>query len=53
MGSNLEFNCEDGYRLHDGQTTLIVQCLDNGSWSYLPVCECKIFRDKGFFSNKI
>lgn len=36
----MEYTCEDGYRLHDGQTSLIVQCLTSGSWSPLPVCEC-------------
>ncbi|UJR36530.1 hypothetical protein I4U23_029251 [Adineta vaga] len=39
VGSNLEYTCEDGYRLHDGQTSLIVECLESGSWSPLPVCE--------------
>ena len=42
VGSSLEYSCEDGYRLHDGKTSLIVECLPEGSWSTLPVCECKI-----------
>ncbi len=43
VGSNLEYTCEDGYRLNDGQTSLIVECLNSGSWSPLPICECKIY----------
>ncbi|CAF3978899.1 unnamed protein product [Rotaria sp. Silwood2] len=38
-GSNLEYECEEGYRLNDGKTSLIVECLTSGLWSSLPVCE--------------
>ncbi|CAF0734799.1 unnamed protein product [Adineta steineri] len=39
VGSNLEYTCEEGYRLNDGTTSLIVECLSSGLWSSLPVCE--------------
>ncbi|CAF0876222.1 unnamed protein product [Rotaria sordida] len=39
VGSNLEYTCEEGYRLNDGKTSLIVECLNSGLWSSLPVCE--------------
>ncbi|CAF0941224.1 unnamed protein product [Adineta ricciae] len=39
VGSSLEYACDEGYRLHGDQTSLIVQCLESGSWSALPVCE--------------
>ncbi|CAM4935155.1 unnamed protein product [Rotaria socialis] len=39
VGSNLEYTCEEGHRLHDGKTSMIVECLNTGLWSPLPVCE--------------